>query len=48
MHVDTGDMAHIEEQGWMFLRSGCVRLIGHSTTFQKEVAAMNTVKKGCV
>src|SRR2546426_11726350 len=30
----------------MFLRSGCVRLIGHSTTFQKEVAAMNTVKKG--
>ena len=29
----------------MSFRSGCVRLFGHSTTDQKEVAAMNTVKE---
>lgn len=29
----------------MSFRSGCVRLFGHSTTDQKEVAAMNNVKE---
>ena len=29
----------------MFFRSGCVRVFGHPTTYQKEVAAMNNVKE---
>ena len=29
----------------MSFRHGCVRLFGHSTTDQKEVAAMNNVKE---
>lgn len=29
----------------MSFRSGCVRLFGHSTADQKEVAAMNNVKE---
>jgi hypothetical protein len=29
----------------MFFRSGCVRLFGHFTTYQKEVVAMNNVQE---
>ena len=29
----------------MFFMSGCVSLFGHSTTYQKEVAAMNNDKE---